>query len=226
MSALRLNCPAVVRTALTTLLLLTAGSAVADDAEVSVKRARNGGGLRFGFWDVRGLEAPAGGSAHEGFVFEGYFQKGLDLHLAWENTLGFWHRRTSSTEPDPLGGQVEQEVRSYIVPTLTSLKLFPLTRPESPVEPFLSAGLGLVLAFDREQLSSTNPLGTNDESSAIHTGLGLEAGAGIDLHPGGPFGLTIGGGYRWTGFSEDVGGRSSYEGWGADIGVTYRFQYQ
>ncbi len=84
----------------------------------------------------------------------------------------------------------------------------------------------MVLAFDREQLSSTNPLGTNDESSAIHTGLGLEAGAGIDLHPGGPFGLTIGGGYRWTGFSEDVGGRSSYEGWGADIGVTYRFQYQ
>ncbi|TMQ67463.1 MAG: hypothetical protein E6K78_05020 [Candidatus Eisenbacteria bacterium] len=55
---------------------------------------------------------------------------------------------------------------------------------------------------------------------------GLKAGVGTDWRLGQAFGLTLGGRYQWTEFGEDVGGQRIFNGLGADLGLTYRFQYQ
>jgi outer membrane protein W len=196
-----------------------------DDVEVRTKRARNGGGLRIGTWDVRGLETPSGGSSSEGLAFQGYFQKGLDLHLAWENTIGFWNRKESFTDTSPVGGGATIETKTYVVPTLTALKLYP-TRPSAVIEPYLMAGLGLVLALDRSETSSTDPFVPSSDETALHTGLGLTAGLGLDWKLSRALGLTAGGGYQWVAFGEDVAGDRTYEGIGVHGGLTYRFQYE
>jgi hypothetical protein len=54
---------------------------------------------------------------------------------------------------------VERKVDCYLVPTLTTLKLYPLTRPSNPIEPFLNAGLGVTLGIDRDD-NGTGALGS------------------------------------------------------------------
>jgi len=200
--------------------------AAGDDAETGAKRARGGGGLRAGSWQVDGLDEPASGSASESITAEGWFQKGLDLHLALESTLGFWQRTQSSTETGSLGAETDRELHTYLVPTLTTLKIYPFTRPSSPLEPFLAAGVGVVLGIDQEKVSSTDPLVPSDNSTTFHTGLGIQTGVGMDWNSGSPFGLTLGGRYQWATFAEDVGGQALYRGFVVNAGVTYHFQYQ
>jgi hypothetical protein len=194
------------------------------DIELQAKHARQGAGLRFGTWQVRNLVDPAGGSASTSPAFEGYFEKGLDRHLSWESTVGFWRRTQSATEQGTFGA-TQRELNSYLVPTFTALKVHPFTGPSAVIEPYLSAGVGFVLGIDRESASSTDPLGPNGESTRFGTGFGLKTGAGLAWRPGNAFGLSVGGGYQWASFGEDVGGERTYEGFGANMGVTYRFQY-
>jgi len=214
-------------TLLATLLLGIADPALAkdEDIETLAKRARNGAGLRFGFWDVRGLADPQGGTSSESMAFEGYFEKGLDLHLAWENTIGFWRRTQSYTEPGLLAG-TEVRVQSYLVPSITALKLYPFTRPSHSIQPYLNAGVGFTMGIDRVRTHSTDPVIPDGDDMAFQTGFGLAAGLGVDWRLSQAFGVSAGGGYQWTEFSGDVGGQRIFNGLGADLGITYRFQYQ
>jgi opacity protein-like surface antigen len=217
--------PALVLFAISLLGLATPASAQNEGVEAVTKRARNGAGLRFGIWNVRGLVDPQGGTASESPAFEGYFEKGLDLHLAWENTVGFWRRTQTYTDPGLLAN-TDYQVESYLLPSFTALKLYPFTRPSDPIQPYLNAGVGFTLGIDRVKASSTDPGIPDSEDMTFQTGLGLKAGLGVDWRLGQAFGLGVGGRYQWTEFGGDVGGQRIYNGLGADLGLTYRFQYQ
>ena len=54
----------------------------------TVRMARGGAGLQVGVWGVRDLQGLDGATSSEWPAFEGYFQRGLDLHLAMGNTIG------------------------------------------------------------------------------------------------------------------------------------------
>ena len=220
----RTSIPIVV--AFLTLAAFPSWSTAGDDIEASTKRARGGGGVRAGDWQVHELEDPANGSSSETITVEGWFQKGLDLHLAVESTLGFWQRIQNSTQPGALGTESRRELNTYLVPTLTSLKVYPLTLPSSPLEPFLAAGVGAVLAIDQEKVTSTDPLVPSGSAAAFHSGLGIQTGVGMDLNTGSPFGFTLVGRYQWATFGEKVGGEALYRGFAANAGLTYRFQYR
>jgi len=212
--------------ALLSLTVSPSAGAAGDDIEIRAKRARGGAGIRVGTWLVRDLEVPPSGSSSESASLEGWFQKGLDLHLALESTVGFWQRSQSSTESGSLGAETRREQQTYLVPTLTALKIYPATRPSSPIEPYVAAGIGVVLGIDREQVSSTDPLVPSGELTTFHTGLGIQTGAGIDWNSGSAFGMTLGGRYQWATFGEDVRGKRLYRGPGVNVGLTYRFRYE
>lgn len=220
----RLALPALAMLVVTLIALAAPTWAQSGDAEGATKRARNGAGLRAGIWNVRGLADPQGGTASEGMAFEGYFEKGLDRHLAWENTIGFWSRRQSYTESGPLG-DTDLRVQSYVVPSVTALKLYPFTGPSGPVQPYVSAGVGFTMGIDRTKFDSTDPIVGSGEDMAFQTGFGFKGGLGMDWRLGPAFGLTVGGLYQWTEFSGDLGGQRLYNGLGASFGLTYRFQY-
>lgn len=220
----------LVRRILAAFILLLLASALpahaqSENVEARTKRARNGAGLRFGTWQVRGLSDPQGGSSSESPAFEGYFEKGLDLHLAWENTLGFWRRTQDFTEQGPLA-DTRHKLQSYVVPTFTALKFYPATRPSDPVEPYASGGVGFIFGIEREKSTSTDPIVPGSENTAFQVGFGFKVGLGFDWRFNDAMGLTAGGRYQWVEFGEDLGGQRTYEGLGADLGFTYRFQYE
>ena len=217
--------PVLAALALLQLGLVRPALAQNEDREAVTKRARNGGGLRLGVWNVRGLTDPQGGTATESMSFEGYFEKGLDLHLAWENTIGFWQRTQTYTVQGGLG-YTDYRVQSYVIPSITALKLYPFSRPSDPVQPYLNAGLGFTMGIDRVRASGTDPVVPSGDDMAFQTGFAIKAGAGMNWQLSPVFGMTAGGRYQWTEFGADVGGQRIYNGLGADLGLTYRFQYQ
>jgi hypothetical protein len=197
--------------------------------EQRVKAMRRGAGLRVGTWDVRGLAEVSGARVSESPLFEGYFQKGLDLHLALENTISVYRREQRLTRPGGIGGEtVEETVAAYVVPQFTSLKLYPFTRPEQRFEPFIAGGAGLAIGIDdRENSESGGLLGGGGESGAgFVAGFGLKGGLGIELRFSEAFGAAAGGRYQWVRFFGELAGERTYRGLGADVGLTYRFQYE
>src|SRR5256885_13794904 len=64
----------------------------ATSRENAVKRQRAGAGLRVGVWQTTGFTCPATASCSTLPAFEGYWQKGLDQHVAVETSGGFWGR--------------------------------------------------------------------------------------------------------------------------------------
>ena len=80
--------------------------------ENAVKRQRQGAGLRAGTWQTTGLSVVSGASYSTLPALEGYWQKGLDQHVAIETSGGFWGR----TQRDSNG-----RVSSFAIPMLTSI---------------------------------------------------------------------------------------------------------
>jgi hypothetical protein len=211
--------------------LLAGDSAAQADtlAERRVKEMRRGAGLRVGVWDVRGLGEVSGARVSESPLFEGYFQKGLDLHLALENTVSVYRReqRLTRSAGGIGGGTVEEKVAAYVVPQFTSLKLYPFTRPEQRFEPYISGGAGLTIGIDdRENSESGGLLGGGGQSgTGFVAGFGLKGGLGMELRFSEAFGAAAGGRYQWVRFFGELAGERTYRGLGADVGLTYRFQY-
>jgi hypothetical protein len=197
-------------------------------SEQRVKAMRRGAGLRIGVWDVRGLTEVSGARVSETPLFEGYFQKGLDLHLALENTVGVYRREQRITRDGGLGGMVEEKVAAYVVPQFTSLKVYPFTRPEQGFEPYIIGGAGLTIGIDdRENSESGGLLGGGGESGiGFVAGFGLKGGLGIEVRFSEAFGMGAGGRYQWVRFFGELAGERTYRGLGADVGLTYRFQYE
>jgi hypothetical protein len=209
-------------------LLSQAATAQTDTvAERRVKAMRRGAGLRVGVWDVRGLTEVSGARVNESPLFEGYFQKGLDLHLALENTVSVYRREQSITRPSGLGGTVEEKLAAYVVPQFTSLKVYPFSRPEQRFEPYVLGGAGVTIGIDdRENSESGGLLGGGGESgTGFVAGFGLKGGVGVELRFSEAFGIGAGGRYQWVRFFGELAGERTYRGFGADIGLTYRFQY-
>jgi hypothetical protein len=197
-------------------------------AERRAKEMRRGAGVRVGVWDVRGLGEVSGARVSESPLFEGYFQKGLDLHLALENTVAVYRREQRITRPGGIGGgTVEEKVAAYVVPQFTSVKLYPFTRPEQRFEPYISGGAGLTIGIDdRENSGSGGLLGGGGESgTGFVAGFGLKGGVGMELRFSEAFGAAAGGRYQWVRFFGELAGERTYRGLGADVGLTYRFQY-
>jgi hypothetical protein len=68
-------------------------AAVPTDAIVAqAQHSRDGAGLQVSSWQP---DEPTGFANTNTASFHGYFTKGLDQHLAWENTLGYWGARAS-----------------------------------------------------------------------------------------------------------------------------------
>jgi hypothetical protein len=188
--------------------------------EAPPQRVRGGAGLRAATWQVVDL-ADASGITQ----YEGWLQKGLDLHLVLESTLGYWQHEESSTTPGPLSTETTHELYTYLVPALTAMKMYPVTKPTAALEPYLAAGLGPVLRIQREKITSTDPLEIPSDETRIETGFGIQSSAGLDWSPPGAFGLSLGGSYQWATFGQNASGRRMYRGPGVNVGLTYRFQY-
>jgi len=190
-----------------------------DDIAAESQRARNGAGLQISSWQP---DKPAGFQSDQTIAFHGYLQKGLDQHLAWENTLGYWRRTTSWTETQLLGTTTHQ-LQTHLVPALTALRLYPVTMASNRVEPYVSAGAGPVLGFQQE--TSSGSLAPAD-ANTMHAGLGTRVGVGVDVQTSEAFGLTVGWHFASASFGQDMAGERLYTGWGADAGLVYRFQYR
>lgn len=225
--------PCVWRLAIVGVLILSAfvsdAAAQADSVnEERVKRMRRGAGLRVGTWDVRGLSQVSGARVDEWPLFEGYFQKGLDLHLALENTVSVFRREQRITRDGGIGGgTVEERLTAYVIPQFTSLKVYPFTRPEQGFEPYFTGGAGLTIGVDDRENSETGGLlgGGGESGVGFVAGFGLKGGLGFELRFSEAFGAGLGGRYQWVRFFGELAGERTYRGLGADVGLTYRFQY-
>jgi opacity protein-like surface antigen len=195
------------------------------DPEKRAKMLRQGAGLRGGAWWVQNLQEVSGARTSESPAFDGYFQKGLDLHLTLESTLGLWIR-TQEIEQSGLGGTTREQVRSFVVPLFTALKLYPFTRPDDAWEPYVTGGVGFALGVDDRQTSGAGLLGIADGGTVLIAGFGFKGGAGVEWRFHRAFGAALGVRYQWVRFGEELGGDRTFRGWGADLGLTYRFQYE
>jgi hypothetical protein len=181
--------------------------------ERAIKRQRNGAGLRLGSWQVSGLSGFSSSAATMP-ALEGYWQKGLDRHLVVETSAGLWNRHDASGA-------------SYVVPMLTSIKLYPATNPGAVLEPYTMAGIGFTLGIDDQNGGSSGGLvgGSSSGGMNLVPGLGLKGGAGIEYHLGSAFGVQFQAGYQFVKFFADVASNRTYKGVQLLGGLTYRFQF-
>ena len=175
---------------------------------------RRGAGVRVGIWDVQNPDAELTTYASSPHI-EGYFQRGLDDRLALESTAGVW-RRTARTI-QPLTGNVI-EIRTYVIPLFTSLKIFPVTAAGDVLEPFLLFGGGFALGIDDV---SDNAIGGGGTS--IATGFGIKGGAGLEYHFNEVLGVIAGARYQLIDYGDELGGAQMFKGLGFEGGITYRF---
>ena len=195
--------------------------------ERQAQLARRGGGVRVGIWDVRGPEVPDGGRESETPAFEGYVRKGLDAHLALENSVGFWrYRQAITTAEGPLGAASTSRVDAYVVPQQTSVVFFPVTRPDQRIEPFLRAGIGLTLGIEDRKGGGGGLFSAGGEGIRMVVGFGATGGGGVEWRLTDALGISASGRYQWVRFLEELAGSETYQGLGADLGITYRFQFR
>jgi outer membrane protein W len=196
------------------------------DLERHARLARRGGGVRVGTWDVRGLSTASGATVSKTPAFEGYVRRGLDLHLAIEHSVGVWRRTQSvTTTSGPLGGtQSTSTLETYVIPQLTSIVFFPLTKPTQRLEPYLKAGAGFAIGVD-DRTGDGGGLFSGNGTSLV-PGYGLSGGAGVELRLTNALGVGAAGRYRWLKFFQELASQRTYEGFGAEIGVTYLFQFR
>jgi hypothetical protein len=211
------------------LVLVTATGAAAQDKQPESKQeetarlARKSAGVLISTWGL--LDSPATGAttADDSPLGIGYFRKGIDKHLAVETTVGVWRRVVTTPASGGLGGSSGGKTTALLLPQFTSLKLFPFTTPDMPLEPFISAGVGFTLGF--QSSSGSGGLLGGGGGSGMIAGVGGNGGAGVEWRFSPAFGLTAGGHYTYIQFFDNLAGEKLYRGTGATLGMTYRFQY-
>ena len=187
--------------------------------ENDVKRQRRGAGIRMGSWQVQDAATVTGATTSTLPAFEGYWQHGLDKHVVLETSAGLWSRSQRS------GGET---LGSYVIPMLTSVKVYPMTGPGSALEPFMMGGAGFTLGIDDRSASSAGGVlggGSGNGGTMIVPGIGLKIGGGVEYHLGQAFGVAVQGGYQYIRFLEDVANERTFKGVQMFAGLTYRFQF-
>jgi hypothetical protein len=192
--------------------------------EAEAQRARRGAGITIGTWAM--IDDPASGSSttSDSPIGEGYFRKGLDKHLARETIAGVWRRVISRPGSGGPLGTPGGTTTAYLIPQLTSFKLYPFTTPDNAIEPFISAGAGITLGIQTES-GSGGLAGGSGGLSAILPGIGVGAALGVEWRFSKAFGLSGSWNYSYIQFFEDLAGERLYRGTGVRVGMTYRFQY-
>lgn len=194
-------------------------------AEERARLERRGAGARIGVWSVGSVTEVPDARYGRTPLLEGYFQHGLDRHLALQNSVGIWRRSQEIVVP-AIGGSRREHVNSYVVPMLTSLRFFPATGPEEDFEPYVEGGVGISLGVDDRETTTSDPLGVGaGDGVSIVLGFGMKAGAGAEWRFSPALGLAVGGRFQWIRFLEDLGGERVYRGFGLEAGLTYRFQF-
>ncbi|GAC1697373.1 MAG: hypothetical protein NVS9B3_15110 [Gemmatimonadaceae bacterium] len=199
------------------------------DAERRAQMERRGGGLRVGTFNPNGLTDPTGSSSSTSPVFEGYVRTGLDLHLVLENSVGVWRRSQTVTQTTNglTGSTTTTETRdTYIIPQLTSVVFYPATAPDDAFEPYVGAGIGFALGVDDRKGGGSTSLFGGSSGVSLSPGLGAQTGLGVEYRFTQALGAAVGGRYQYIRFLQDVGGRDTYQGLGATVGLTYRFQFR
>ena len=190
-----------------------------DARENQVRRQRRGAGIRIGSWQVSSLSTVSGSTTSTLPAFEGYWQRGLDRHVVLETSAGLWTRSQRSSS---------ETMGSYIIPMLTSVKVYPATDPGAALEPFVMGGVGFTLGIDdRNSAGAGGVLGGSSTGGGtlLVPGIGLKAGGGVEYHLGEAFGVAAQAGYQFIRFFQDVANDRTYRGMQVFAGVTYRFQF-
>jgi hypothetical protein len=220
---------AMLRTAtvlLVTLMLIPATSTAQEsDLERDARLARSGAGLRVGAWQVSDLREAENATTSTWPYIEGYFQRGMDMHLVIESSIGLYRRQEEFAGTDGLVPRPASTTTSYILPLLTSLRFYPFTRPGAPLEPHALAGIGLSLAIEDQEGGTGGLLGQRSPGTAMVTGFGAKGGAGLDLRLSDAFGASALATYQWLRFADPVGGIDTYSGPVFTAGLTYRFRF-
>jgi outer membrane protein W len=190
--------------------------------EAAARLARQGAGLQFGVWSVQGVARPGIDASTWPFI-DGYFQRGLDRHLAVESTAGLWRREETETRSGGLGGTTTTTRTTYVVPLLTGLRFYP-TAPGTRIEPFVSGAIGFALGIEDNQGAAGALLGGGG-GTRVETGFGFRGSGGVELSLGRAFGASAAAGYQWLRFGNPVGATDGYRGVRATVGLVYRFQY-
>ncbi|GAC1478501.1 MAG: hypothetical protein NVS1B4_22290 [Gemmatimonadaceae bacterium] len=199
------------------------------DVERRAQLERRGGGLRVGTFSPNGVTDPSGTVSSSSPAFEGFVRSGLDLHLVLENSVGVWRRSQTATRTTTglTGTTTTTETRdTYIIPQLTSVVFYPATSPEDTFEPYVGAGAGFALGIDDRKGSGSASLFGGSPGVTLSPGLGAQAGVGAEFRFTQALGVAVGGRYQYIRFLQDVGGRDTYQGLGALVGLTYRFQFR
>lgn len=197
-----------------------------SDEERAARLARSGAGIRAGVWGVADLREAEDATPSTWPYFEAYFQRGMDLHLVIESSIGLYRRQEEfEGTSGPLGTTPPSTTTSYILPLLTSVKFYPVTRPGSPLEPHIGAGIGFALAIEDQEGGGGSLLGQRSPGTAMVTGFGAKGAGGLDVRLGGAFGASLGAMYQWLRFSDPVGGIETYAGPAFTAGLTYRFRF-
>ena len=198
------------------------------DVEKRARLGRRGGGIRVSTWDVRGLSTTSGADVSKMPSFEGYMRRGLDMHLAIEHSVAVWRRsqRVTETTTGPLGGTTTSTstLDTYVIPQFTSIAFFPVSRPEHRVEPYLKAGAGFALGVDDRSGDGGGLFAASGVS--LVPGYGVSSSTGIEARFSNALGVNVAGRYQWVRFFQELSGRRTYEGFGIEAGVTYRFQFR
>lgn len=203
---------------------------ITSEIEEAAKRSRNGAGLRGGTWSLQGHKTPSGATESRTPLLEGYFAKGLDLHITLENSVAFWRLTQKVTTSGGAlgGGTTTQVVNSYIIPQFTAIRAYPFTRTTNAIEPYVSGGVGVTLGVEDRSGESGGIFGVGGSSgTSFIMGIGIAGGAGAEWNISRAFGLAAGLRYQYVKFlNGSLGGSDVYKGYGIQGGLTYRFQYR
>jgi hypothetical protein len=195
-----------------------------SDEERAARLARSGAGVRVGVWNVANLREAENATASTWPYAEAYFQRGMDLHLVIESTIGLYRRQEQFAGTSGPLGSAPSTTTSYIVPLLTSVKFYPFTTPGAGFEPHALAGVGFALGIEAQE-GGTSGLLQRSPGTTMITGFGAKGGAGFDVRLADAFGLSVGAAYQWLRFSDPVGGIETYAGPTFTGGLIYRFRF-
>lgn len=176
------------------LMLLKIAVAYGQQGETDPRAARRAVGLRAGSWQ----DLP---------YIEIYFQRGLAERVALENSAGVWRQKQDSWE-------------TYVIPLLTTLKIYPLTAPTRALQPYIMFGLGLGVGVERESKRAVGGGGTS-----ILTALGGKAAGGLEFKLRKSLHAHGGGRYLYMHYNDKLAFRNTYEGIGFEGGISYRFNF-
>ena len=173
--------------------------------------AREVAGLRFGRWEVTGLERAPQTSYSAIPAVDLYYERELGRRTALQLGLGLWRR-----------GQVSSAgtVAMWVGPVFGGIRYYPVGGPDGAVDPYLSVAGGPALGFEQRRSSG---FGSVESGWTAAVGAGAEVGGGVDLELTPAVGLVADVQYQWVRYlAGELDSPDTYRGVLFAAGITYR----